>query len=53
MLNDNPWNKLNMSRNTGYQTTNTSYYNQAKECINLNDPRDKTTNKVASVVSRK
>ena len=52
------WNGAFFRKNTtssysGYQTTNTSYYNQAKECINLNDPRDKTTNKVASVVSRK
>ena len=45
--------KNTTSSYSGYQTTNTSYYNQAKECINLNDPRDKTTNKVASVVSRK
>ena len=45
--------KNTTSSYSGYQTTNTSYYNQAKECINLNDPTDKTTNKVASVVSRK
>ena len=33
--------------------TNTGLYNQAKECINLNDPTDETTNKKPNVVSRK
>ena len=33
--------------------TNTGSYNQAKECINLNDPTDETTNKNPNVVSRK
>ena len=34
-------------------TTNTGSYNQAKECINLNDPTNETTNKIPNVVSRK
>ena len=33
--------------------TNTGSYNQAKECINLNDPTDEKTNKNPNVVSRK
>ena len=33
--------------------TNTGYYNQAQECINLNDPTNETTNKNPNVVSRK
>ena len=33
--------------------TNSGLYNQAKECINLNDPTDETTNKNPNVVSRK
>ena len=58
IVNGTQWGGAFFKKNTtssysGYQTTNTSYYNQAKECINLNDPTDKTTNKVASVVSRK
>ena len=42
-----------------YQTEPSNYekdsglYNQAKECINLNDPTDETTNKNPNVVSRK
>ena len=34
-------------------TTNTGSYNQAKECINLNDPTNEETNKIPNVVSRK
>ena len=33
--------------------TNSGLYNQAKECINLNDPTDETSNKHPNVVSRK
>lgn len=33
--------------------TNSGPYNQAKECINLNDPTNEETNKIPNVVSRK
>ena len=41
------------SKSPGYSSKNSGSYNQAKECINLNDPTNEETNKIPNVVSRK